>query len=83
MLINAPSLKNIIEEFKIFLEDHIFVAHNVNFDYKFISDTCEYFHLGKLANRKLCTIELAKRVICSEKYGLQFLKELLETKSGV
>jgi DNA polymerase-3 subunit epsilon len=78
MLKDAPSLKNVMEEFKIFLEDDIFVAHDIKFDYGFISDTLEQFDLGQLANRKLCTIDLAKRVIKSDRYGLRFLKELLE-----
>ncbi len=77
MLKNAPSLQTVMEEFKIFLEDYVFVAHAISFDYKFISNTMEQFDLGKLQNRKICTIDLAKRVIATEKYGLQFLKELL------
>ncbi len=78
MLKDAPSLQEVIEEFKIFLEDDIFVAHAISFDYKYISDTLNQFDLGKLQNRKLCTIDLAKRVIATERYGLQFLKELLD-----
>ena len=78
MLVYAPSLRSVLEEFKIFLEDDIFVAHAISFDYKFVSDSFEQFDLGKMFNRKICTIDLAKRVIKSERYGLKFLKELLE-----
>jgi DNA polymerase-3 subunit epsilon len=77
MLKDAPLLKTVLEEFKIFLEDDIFVAHDISFDYRFISDSLELFDLGKLQNRKLCTIDLAKRVIPTTRYGLQYLKELL------
>ncbi|MCG3719511.1 DNA polymerase III subunit epsilon, partial [Aliarcobacter butzleri] len=49
----------------------------IKFDYNFISDSFEKYSLGKLLNRKLCTIDLAKRTIKSEKYGLSSLKELL------
>jgi DNA polymerase-3 subunit epsilon len=77
MLRDAPSLKSVMQEFKIFLDDDVFVAHDVKFDYKFISKTMEKLNLGKLFNRKLCTIDLAKRCFFSEKYGLQSLKNHL------
>ena len=77
MLVNAPSLKDVLEEFKIFLEDDVFVAHNIDFDYKFISDSFKKYDLGILLNRKLCTIKLAKCTIESKRYGLRYLKELL------
>lgn len=74
---SSPPIQTVLEEFKIFLDDAIFVAHNVNFDYKFISQSLELYNLGELLNRKLCTIDLAKRLIVSEKYGLESLKEIL------
>ena len=77
MLENAPRLESVLKDFKLFLEDDVFVAHDIKFDYTFISDSFEKFHLGKLLNRKICSIDLAKRTIESEKYGLSFLKELL------
>lgn len=77
MLENAPSIRQVLEEFKIFLEDHVFVAHDVKFDYKFISSSLEQYNLGKLRNRSLCTIDLAQRVFETPKYGLQSLKEKL------
>ena len=78
----ASSLKNVIEEFKIFLEDDVFVAHAISFDYKFISATMEQFDLGKLCNRKLCTIDLAKRSFSNDKYGLEYLRKLLNINIG-
>ncbi len=78
MLQNAPRVVEVLEEFKLFLEDDVFVAHDIKFDYKFISDSLEKYDLGKLQNRKLCTIDLARRTIFAQRYGLDFLKELLE-----
>lgn len=78
MLEGAPSLQSVLEEFKIFLDDSVFVAHDIKFDYKFISESLEKFDLGKLENRKLCTIDLAKRTIDTHRYGLEHLKDLLE-----
>lgn len=78
MLEDAPLLKKVLEEFKIFLEDDVFVAHDIKFDYNFISNSLEKCNLGKLHNRKLCTIDLARRTIKAEKYGLKSLKEVLQ-----
>ncbi len=77
MLEDAPIEESILKEFKLFLEDSVFVAHNIKFDYGFISDAFEKYNLGKLQNRKLCTIDLAKRTIPSLKYGLKYLKKEL------
>ncbi len=74
---DAPSLKDTLAKFRLFLKDAVFVAHNVNFDYNFISYSMEEAGFGPLLNRKICTIDLAKKTITSEKYGLGFLiKEL-------
>jgi len=80
MLKNAPFIKNVLQDFKIFLEDTVFIAHDIKFDFNFISDSFEKYDLGKLQNRKLCSIDLAKRTIDAQKYGLKFLKEELDIK---
>lgn len=77
MLEDAPVIQNVLKDFKIFLGDDVFIAHDIKFDYTFISDSFEKYHLGKLLNRKLCTIDLAKRTIEAEKYGLSSLKQIL------
>lgn len=77
MLETAPRIEKVLKEFKEFLSDDVFVAHDIKFDYTFMSDSFEKYDLGKLLNRKLCTIDLAKRTIKSDKYGLSTLKELL------
>ena len=77
MLEDAPVLKTVLEEFKLFLEDDVFVAHDIKFDYNFISSSLQKYDLGKLENRKLCTIDLARRTIKAQRYGLGYLKETL------
>ncbi len=77
MTYTAPNLKTVLEEFKVFLEDDLFVAHAISFDYKFLSDSFKKYDLGQLCNRRICTIELSKRVIECERYGLKYLKEHL------
>lgn len=81
MLKDAPSLKSVLYDFRLFLKDDIFVAHNAKFDYTFISNSLHKMGLGVLLNQKLCTIDLARRVIMSERYSLAHLKELLGLKS--
>ena len=77
MLEDAPSLQAVLKEFKLFLEDDVFVAHDIKFDYNFISNSFKKYDLGVLENRKLCTINLARRTIKAQRYGLGYLKELL------
>lgn len=73
--LNAPSLKQVMQDFKTFITDAVFVAHDVKFDYKFTSAMMEKVGLEPLANRKLCTFELAQRTIQAQRYGLKFLNE--------
>ena len=75
--ITPKMLENVLKDFKLFLEDDVFIAHDIKFDYTFISESLEKYNLGKLLNRKICSIDLARRTIESERYGLSFLKELL------
>lgn len=72
-VVDAPKMDKVLAEFRLFLDDTVFVAHNVNFDYSFISHMMKDHHLGILANRKLCTIDLARKTIESERYGLDHL----------
>jgi DNA polymerase-3 subunit epsilon len=76
-LLNAPDRRDVLERFRFFLEDTIFVAHDASFDYGFINASFERFGLGSIGNQVLCTIDLAKRTIESPKYGLAFLNEFL------
>ncbi len=78
MLIDAPNIQTVLEEFKIFLEDDIFVAHAIHFDYKFINDSFVKYDLGMLCNRRLCTIDLSKKLIDIPRYGLDYLKKHLK-----
>jgi DNA polymerase III subunit epsilon len=61
MVANAPSFNEVAGQIHELLQDKIFVAHNVNFDYSFIK------HELKLAGyeydaRKLCTIRMSRKI---------------------
>jgi DNA polymerase-3 subunit epsilon len=62
MVANAPSFPEIAGQVFELLQDKIFVAHNVNFDYSFVKH-----HLDKagyeLDTKKLCTVRLARKVL--------------------
>ncbi len=75
---DAPPLKQVMKEFRFFLADSIFVAHDVKFDFKFISAMMKKVNLGELFNRHICSIGLAERTIISYRYSLSYLNELLK-----
>ncbi len=73
----APSLKTALERFRLFLGADIFVAHNVSFDYLFLSHSLAENGFGALFNRRLCTVDLSRRTIASPRYSLDVLKAQL------
>jgi len=74
---NAPTLKKVLQEFKSFLGDAIFIAHDVKFDYNFISASLEKCGFESLLNRTLCSLSFAERSISSYRYGLSYLNDSL------
>ncbi len=70
---DAPNLKSVMYDFKIFLGDAVFVAHDVKFDYRFISLSMQKVGLAPLLNRSLCSLFLAERTIESYRYALSYL----------
>lgn len=62
MVENAPKFYEVAKDVLLKLEGHIFVAHNVNFDYNFIRQ--EFKSLGgDFQSKKLCTVRLARKII--------------------
>ncbi len=81
-LIDAPSLKKVLYDFKLFLGNCVFVAHNVKFDYSFISQSLKTVGIDELLNRKLCTVDLSRKTINAQRHGLGFLREHLDIDTG-
>ena len=75
MVQHAPMFAEVADSFIRFMADGIFVAHNVNFDYGFISN--EYQRLGRRFRfAKLCTIAgMRRRYPGLKSYGLGKLCE--------
>lgn len=74
---NAPNIKKVMYEFKEFIQDSLFVAHDTKFDYSFISQSMQKVGLEPLLNRSLCTLKLSERTIESYRYALVYLNKLL------
>ncbi len=79
---DAPSLKKVLHDFKLFLGNSVFVAHNVKFDYGFISKSLKTVGVDELLNRKLCTVDLSRKTIKAERHGLGYLREHLALDTG-
>lgn len=75
---DAPDLKSVLYKFKEFLGDAVFIAHDVKFDYNFISASMEKIGLPPLLNRSLCSLNLAQRSIESYRYSLSYLNEFFK-----
>lgn len=58
---DAPSFADIAPRIKNLLQDKIFVAHNVNFDYSFLKHHLSELNID-LDNPRLCTVRLTKKV---------------------
>lgn len=62
MVENAPSFEEVAGQIYELLQDKIFVAHNVNFDFSFVKH-----HLNRCGyafdSRKLCTVRMARKII--------------------
>lgn len=62
MLRDAPSFSEVAAKIYKLLNGHIFVAHNVNFDFSFVR-----YHLARcgydLQSNKLCTVRLGRKII--------------------
>ncbi len=74
MLVDAPEIEEVLTEFKEWVGDAIFVAHNASFDMGFIDTGYERLGFGSSTNGVIDTLELS-RTINTEygKHGLNFL----------
>ena len=62
MVESAPTFEAIADELEDWLDDAVFVAHNVGFDYAFIRGHFET--MGRVWKRpKLCTVRMARKLL--------------------
>ncbi|WP_425319125.1 PolC-type DNA polymerase III [Staphylococcus lutrae] len=74
MLKDAPEIETVLTEFKAWVGDAIFVAHNASFDMGFIDTGYERLGFGPSTNGVIDTLELSRTINTSYgKHGLSFL----------
>jgi len=83
MVSEAPLFEEIADEFDQFTANAIFVAHNVNFDYRFLRE--EFRRIGRdFTRKKMCTVQLSRKAFPGlPSYSLgKITKELSITLNG-
>ena len=63
MVRHAPQFADVCDQLLGVLEGHVFVAHNANFDWRFLSTEVERATRRPLIGRRLCTVRLARRLV--------------------
>lgn len=63
MVRDKPPFREVAPRLVDVLQGHVFVAHNVNFDWKFVSAEVERASGQQLAGRRLCTVRLARKLL--------------------
>lgn len=78
MVSKAPVFAQVASEVHELLQNKVFIAHNVNFDYSFVSH--QLAQQGyKLQVKKLCTVRLSRKIFAGfQKYSLGHLCRSLE-----
>ncbi|WP_026867606.1 PolC-type DNA polymerase III [Jeotgalicoccus marinus] len=74
MLVGAPDISEVITDFKEWVGDAIFVAHNASFDMGFIDEAYEKQGFGESTNGVIDTLELSRTINTKmKKHGLNIL----------
>jgi DNA polymerase-3 subunit epsilon len=80
MVWQAPSFRSIADELELFLDGAIFIAHHVNFDYRFIK--AEFKRINYVFNMdRACSVRLSRRLYPEHKsHALDRIIERLDLK---
>lgn len=71
MVIDAPAIETALPSFLEFIGDAVIVGHNVRFDLSFLNAAAFRLGYGKLTNKTVDTVALARRVIRNEVRNLK------------
>jgi DNA polymerase-3 subunit epsilon len=63
MVKNAPTFEEVCGQLLGALEGRIFVAHNANFDWRFVSSEVHRVTGRPLDGRRICTVKLARKIL--------------------
>ncbi len=80
MVADAPVFSDVASEILNYLEGRVFVAHNVNFDYKIIKQHFDNVGIS-MPSKRLCTIRLSRKILPDlPSYGLGKISACLGLK---
>ena len=83
MLKGAPSLYEVLSDFREFIRGCIFVAHNVSFDFESIFLGLVDCGLPPILNPFLCTLGLSRKTLMSSRHALPYLDIALGINTGI
>lgn len=63
MVASSPTAREVVPYMVEFLGDGVFTAHNASFDWSFVTQTARRERLVELANERLCTVRLTRRIL--------------------
>lgn len=77
MVRNAPKFRAVAADFLDFIGDAVLVAHNANFDMRFLNhEVGMVYNKYRVANQHLCTVQLSRRLVTNvENHKLSTLSE--------
>jgi len=71
MVVEAPAIGEALPSFLEFIGDAVIVGHNIRFDMSFLNAAAERLGYGRLRNRTVDTLGLARRLVRSEVRSLK------------
>jgi DNA polymerase-3 subunit epsilon len=83
MVVEAPYIAEALPSFLEFIGDAVIVGHNVRFDMSFLNAAAERLGYGRLPNRTVDTLGLARRLIRSEVRSLKLSSLAAHLRSPV
>jgi DNA polymerase III subunit epsilon len=63
MVKHAPTFRDVVADVADALRGHVFVAHNVGFDWRFVTTEIARATGERMEGRRLCTVKLARRLL--------------------
>src|SRR5438105_8468349 len=63
MVKDAPTFDRVVSDLMQVLEGNVFVAHNANFDWRFITSEIARSTGRQLHGRRLCTVKMARKIL--------------------
>jgi DNA polymerase-3 subunit alpha (Gram-positive type) len=65
LVMDAPSIKEILPKFTEFIGDTVLIAHNADFDVSFVREQLKRNNLPEMKNSVICTVKIARYLLPS------------------